>query len=178
MKHAKILAVTFLILAASLFTACGKNVDGIEIPNGMILSCDPKVTDYYLFVPQNWTVDLTTSASGAYYSNTDPSGVSMMVWELENTDTTLDDWWTINETDLQMVFQNYTLESKENTTVDGNYAQKYVYTANLGENQYKIMQLGILKNSKVYLFTYTSLANLYDSHLEDVAMITENIIIE
>lgn len=177
MKHKKYMAAAILLALTTLFTACGNNSD-VDVPHGMILSCDPEITDYLLFVPQQWTVDLTTSASGAYYSNSDPSGVSMMVWELENTDTNLDDWWTINETDLQMVFQNYTLESKENTTVDGNYAQKYVYTADLGENQYKIMQIGILKNGKIYLFTYTSLANLYDSHLEDVAKITENIIIE
>ena len=178
MKHTKYTAAALLLALTALFTSCGKNPGDIKPPHGMVLSCDPAIADYYLFVPERWTVDLTTSASGAYYSNNDPSGVSMMVWELENTDTTLDDWWTINETDLNMVFKNYSLESKENTTIDGNYAQKYVYTADLGENQYKIMQIGILKNGKVYLFTYTSLANLYDSHLEEVAKITESIIIE
>ena len=177
MRITKYMVTAMLLAMTALFTSCGKNSD-VDVPHGMILSCDPAFTDYYLFVPENWTVDLTTSASGAYYSNSDPSGVSMMVWELENTDTTLDDWWTANENDLQLVFQNYTLESKENTTVHGNYAQKYVYTADLGSNQYKIMQTGILKNGKVYLFTYTSLAHLYDSHLEDVAKITENIIIK
>ena len=178
MKSKKILMTAVLLAMTAIFTACGKNANDVDVPNGMILSCDPAITDYYLFVPQRWTVDLTTSASGAYYSNSDPSGVSMMVWELPNTDTTLDDWWTMNETDLQMVFADYTLESKENTTVSGNYAQKYVYTASLGENSYKIMQIGTLKGGKVYLFTYTSLADLYDSHLDDVAKITENIIIK
>jgi len=178
MKSTKILITAVLLAMTAVFTACGKNTGEVDVPSGMTLACDPEIAEYYLFVPQRWTVDLTTSASGAYYSNTDPSGVSMMVWELANTDTSLDDWWTMNETDLQMVFDNYTLESKENTTIDENYAQKYVYTADLGENKYKIMQIGILKKGKVYLFTYTSLANLYDSHLEDVAAITENIIIK
>lgn len=177
MKRTKYMVTAILLAMTALFTSCGKESD-VKAPQGMILSCDPALTDYYLFVPNNWTVDLTTSASGAYYSNSDPSGVSMMVWELEHTDTTLDDWWTANESDLNLVFQNYALESKENTTVCGNYAQKYVYTADLGSNQYKIMQIGILKNSKVYLFTYTSLSHLYDSHLTDVTKIIENIVIE
>lgn len=177
MNSTKRILTALLLAMTVLLPSCGKDGE-FDIPNGMIAAFDPEVTDYYLFVPDEWTVDLTTAASGAYYSNSDPSGVSMMVWEMENVDSTLDDWWTTNETDLTMVFDNYTLESKENTTINGNYAQKYVYTADLGENHYKIMQIGVLKNTKVYMFTYTSLAELYDSHLEDVAMITENIIIK
>ncbi len=175
MKNAKILITALLLAMMTLFTACGRNGNDVALPDGMILACDPEITDYLLFVPQQWTVDMTTSASGAYYSNSDPSGVSMMVWEMEAADATLEDWWAINETDLTLVFQNYNLESEENTTVDGNYGRKYVYTADLGENHYKIMQIGILKDTKIYLFTYTSLAEFYDSHLEDVTAIIENL---
>lgn len=178
MKHTKYILAAVLFLMTALFTACGNDPNAINPPNGMILSCDPETADYFLFVPENWTVDLTTSASGAYYSNSDPSSISMMVWELEHTDTSLDDWWTANVSDLELVFRNFALESTENTTVDGNYAQQYVYTADLGENHYKIMQTGILKEGRVFLFTYTSLADNYDSHLEDIAKIVENIIIE
>ena len=37
-------------------------------------------------------MDLSTGAVSAYYSNTDPSSVSVMTWDLPNTDTTLDDF--------------------------------------------------------------------------------------
>ena len=177
MKSTKLIFTAILLAMTTLFSSCGKDGE-IDVPSGMVAAFDSEITDYHLFVPEGWTVDLTTAASGAYYSNSDPSGVSMMTWDLPNTDSTLDDWWTANEADLTMVFKNYTLESKENATIDGNYAQKYVYTVDLGENQYKIMQIGILKNAKVYMFTYTSLAELYDSHLDDVAQITENITIK
>ena len=178
MKKTKYILAAAFLAAAMLLSSCTSDPDAINPPSGMILSCDPEVADYYLFVPENWTVDLTTSASGAYYSNNDPSSISMMVWELEHTDTTLDDWWAANAADLALVFQNFSLEAQENTTIDGNYAQKYVYTADLGENHYKIMQIGILKNGRVFLFTYTSLADNYDSHLEDITKITDNIIIK
>ncbi|MBE6598002.1 MAG: hypothetical protein E7638_01020 [Ruminococcaceae bacterium] len=177
MKKTKYMIGALLLAMTALFSSCGNNNE-LDAPGGMKIACDPEITDYRLFVPEEWTVDMTTSASGAYYSNSDPSGVSMMVWDLEYANSTLDDWWAANETDIAMVFDNYALESKENTTIDGNYAQKYVYTADLGENQYKVMQIGALKDGTVYLFTYTSLQNLYDSHLEDVAAIVENIIIE
>jgi len=175
-KHIAKLAAA-LIAASALFTSCADS-DAINPPSGMILSCDPEVTDYYLFVPNNWTVDLTTSASGAYYSKNDPSSISMMVWELEHTDSTIDDWWEANKTDLELVFQNFSIESEENTTIDSKYAKKYVYTADLGTSSYKIMQIGTLTDGKIFLFTYTALAEVYDSHLEDVTKITDNIIIK
>ncbi len=178
MKKTTILLSALLIASAALVSSCSSDPDAVNPPSGMTLACDPEVADYYFFVPEGWTVDLTTSASGAYYSTNDPSSVSMMVWELEHTDTTLDDWWTANVADLELVFQNFTLESEENTTVDDNYAKQYVYTADLGENHYKFMQVGTLKNGKVYLFTYTSVVDNYDSHLEDVAKMIESVILE
>lgn len=178
MKRSKYILAAAFFAIVMLLSSCTSDSNAVNPPSGMILSCDPEITDYYLFVPEKWTVDLTTSASGAYYSNNDPSSVSMIVWELEHTDTSLDDWWTANAADLELVFQNFSLESQENTTLDGNYAQKYVYTADLGENHYKIMQIGALKNGRVFLFTYTSLTDNYDAHLEDVTKITDNIIIE
>lgn len=60
------------------------------------------------------------------------------------------------------------LVSEENTTVDGIYAKSYTYTASLSDFNYKIMQTVIIRNATVYLFTYTSTPENYDSHLEDV----------
>lgn len=178
MKKTKSLLTAALLAGTLLFGSCASDPNAINPPSGMTLSCDPEVTDYYFFVPEEWTVDLTTSASGAYYSNSDPSSVSMIVWETEHADSTLDDWWEANVADLQLVFQNFALESQENATMDGKYAQRYVYTVDLGENHYKIMQIGALNNGKIFLFTYTSLVDSYDAHLEDVEKITENIIIK
>ena len=91
-----------------------------------------------------------------------------MAWELEHTDTTLDDGWKMNQDEISLVFQNVELVSEENTTVNELYAKKYVYQASLGEFSYQIMQVACIKNTDVYLFTYTSTPENYDAHLDDV----------
>ena len=67
-----------------------------------------------------------------------------------------------------MVFQNVEAAEPENLTMDGVHAQKYVYSADLGEFSYKIMQTASIRSGSVYLITYTSLADTYESHLEEV----------
>ncbi|MBQ4606635.1 MAG: hypothetical protein IJB15_08005, partial [Clostridia bacterium] len=98
----------------------------------------------------------------------DPSSISVMAWELPNTDTTLDEWWEMNLEDVTRVFRNVETAEPENVTMGGVHARKYVYTAELGEFSYKIMQTASVKNGSVYLITYTSLADTYDAHLEEV----------
>lgn len=162
------------VLAASL-ASCEK--DEYAPPAGMITASDEKA-DFYFYVPDDWTVDYSTAAAGAYFSASDPSSVSVMAWELEYSDTSLDDWWAVNQEDIMLVFQNFTLESEENTTVDELYAKKYVYTASLGEYNYKIMQTACIKDATVYLFTYTSVLENYDTHLDDVSQMLEYLIIK
>lgn len=157
------------VLAASL-TSCEK--DEFAAPTGMVTASDEKA-DFYFYVPDEWTVDYSTAAAGAYYSTSDPSSVSVMAWELEHTDVSIDEWWEINRSDINVVFQNFNLESEENMTIDELYAKKYVYTATLGEFDYKIMQAACIKDATVYLFTYTSIADNYDAHLNDVSQMLE-----
>ena len=113
-------------------------------------------------------MDLTTGATSAYCSTEDPSSISVMTWELPNTDTTLDEWWQMNLEDISMVFQNVEPAEPENLTIGGVHGQKYVYTADLGEFSYKILQAAAIKSGSVYLITYTSLADTYDAHAEEV----------
>ena len=153
-----------LALAMLTMTGCGADADA---PTGY-KTASGEAADYYFFVPDDWTVDMATGATSAYCSAEDPSSVSVMAWELPNTDTTLDQWWEMNLEDITMVFQNVTVEEPENVTVGGVHGQKYVYTADLGDFSYKIMQTAAIRRGSVYLITYTSLADTFDSHLEEV----------
>lgn len=172
----KILLAAMLTVFAVTLASCGEK-DEFAAPAGMVTASDEKA-DFYLYVPEEWTVDYSTAAAGAYFSAADPSSVSVMAWDLEHTDTSIDDWWAINQEDVMMVFQNFTLESEENFTINELYAKKYVYTASLGEYDYKIMQAACIKDSTVYLFTYTSLPENYDAHLGDVGEMLEYLIIK
>ncbi len=154
-----------ILLAASMlvFTGCAD----ADAPTGF-KTASGEAADYSFFVPDDWTVDQVTGATSAYCSTEDPSSVSVMAWELPNTDTTLDEWWAMNLEDISRVFQNVEAAAPETLTLDGVHAQKYVYTADLGEFSYKIMQTAAIKGGSVYLVTYTSLADTFDTHLEAV----------
>ncbi|MBR5444826.1 MAG: hypothetical protein IKV57_01805 [Clostridia bacterium] len=155
-----------LMLALSVLFLAGCDRDA-NAPTGY-KTASGEAADYFFFVPDDWTVDLTTGATSAYCSAEDPSSVSVMAWELPHTDTTLEEWWTMNMEDVTRVFQNVEAAEPENVTMGGVHAQKYVYTADLGEFSYKILQAASIKGGSVYLITYTSLAETFDSHLEEV----------
>ncbi len=170
----KLLSVVLLLAVALTVFSCGKD-DGA--PAGMV-TASSEGADYYFFVPDDWTVDLSTKASGAYYGSTDSSSVSVISWELDSASSTLEDWWQVNLADIELVFKDVTVVSEENTTVSELYAKKYTYTASLGEFNYKIIQAACIKNSTVYVFTYTSTLEYFDAHLDEVDMMLENLTVK
>ena len=62
----------------------------------------------------------------------------------------------------------------ENVTLDGVAASKIEYTATLAGDQYKFMNIICVVGAELYIFTYTSTVDLYDSHTEDVQSILDN----
>ena len=171
----KILRITALAaLAALLVISLASCKKDSSTPDGMKLASNEKA-DFTLFVPESWTVDMAEAAVGAYCSKTDPSSVSMMAWELENSDSNVDDWWEVNLPEIEKVFSDVEVTSTEDTVIDGLYAKKYVYTAKLGDYEYTIMQAACVKKATVYVFTYESLPESFDSHLSEAADMLANI---
>ena len=164
-------AAIALIMAAAVMTSCKK--DENAPPDGM-KEAFTETSSFRFYVPERWTVEFSEGIPGAYYSTSDPSSVSVAAWELVHTDDTVDTWWEQNVSDLSMVMKDFELVKTENLTVDGVYAKAYIYTASLGEMNYKFEQVACVKNTVVYLFTYTSLADNFDKHAEDVAKMLEN----
>jgi len=173
----KIALVIVLLMCAAALASCGNSDDPYAPPAGMISATDNKA-DFCLYVPDEWQIDYTTAAAGAYYSASDPSSVSVLAWDLDYTDTTVEEWWETNVNEVGIVFDDINVETEENITMSDVYGKKYVYTASLGDFQYKIMQAACIKGSSVYLFTYTAVPENYDLHLEDVAAMLEHFIIK
>ena len=119
-----------IIAAAAALLMTGCNADP-NAPTGM-KTASGEGADYTLFVPEDWTVDITTGATGAYYSNADTSGVLVTTWDLPHTDTTLDEWWETNLQEIQSVYQDVQVEGSENILIDGNHGVKYTWTGTLG----------------------------------------------
>ncbi|MBQ7314193.1 MAG: hypothetical protein IJW81_11475 [Clostridia bacterium] len=173
----KIALVIVLLMCAAALASCGNSNDPYAPPAGMISATDNKA-DFCLYVPDEWQIDYTTAAAGAYYSASDPSSVSVLAWDLDYTDTTVEEWWETNVNEVGIVFDEINVESEENITLSDVYGKKYVYTASLGDFQYKIMQAACIKGSSVYLFTYTAVPENYDLHTDDVAAMLEHFIIK
>ena len=169
----KIKSIAVALIAVLLLAGCNNDP---EAPAGM-KTASGEGADYTLFVPEDWTVDMTTGATGAYYSNADTSGVLVTSWDLPNTDTTLDEWWETNLDEIKNVYKDVTVEGSENILIDGNHGVKYTWTGTLGDYTYRVLQAATVKNGNVYLFTYTSLPDLYESHMEDVDQMLEFLLI-
>lgn len=167
-KTALILAAVMLL--SVVFTSCEKS--DTSVPSGMQLVTND-VVNYDLFVPDDWIPSISTGAVGAYCSASDPTNVTVMAWNVDSS-MTLDKWWEQYRSDFDMVFDDFSLISQENVTVDEISAQKYSYSAKLGEYEYYYDQYACIHWSMVYVITFTSVADNYESHLEDYEEIVSN----
>ena len=113
----KLLLILLLAGMTLSLASCNKSNDEYAAPSGF-MTASAESADFYFYVPDDWTVDYTTAAAGAYFSASDPSSVSVMAWDLEYSDTTVDEWWELNQGEIESVFQNFNLESEENTTIE------------------------------------------------------------
>ena len=161
-KLAIIMAV--LMLAVTVLASCSSEPS--DIPDGMrritseALGCN-------LHVPEDWTESsFTTNAVGAYCSNSDPTNVTVMAWNVDATET-LDSWWAKYREDFDLVFDEFKLESTDNTTLGGVAAVRYTYTAKLGDIEYSYVQCACLHWGMVYVMTFTSIPEYSGSHEEE-----------
>lgn len=160
------LIISALILALSVLTACAEKESGI--PSGMQrVSSDELGCN--LHVPENWTKSsFTTNAIGAYCSNSDPTNVTVMAWNVDASET-LDSWWEKYRSDFDLVFDEFKLVSSENTTMGNVAAVKHTYTAKLGDTEYNYVQCACLHWSMVYVMTFTSIPDFFESHTDDIS---------
>lgn len=190
----------FLVISMLLivFTvSCGEKDNWV--PKGM-KKVSTDAVDYTIYVPESWTVDISTGVISAYVTSTDRSNITMIAFNLENEDAdmTADDYWTKYENELRQTFPDmeYTVIQEDGETTEitiaesetastdkytptsillnGFSANKYIYTASVTGVTYKYMQVICIRGGIAYLFTYTTVPENFDIHLEDVDRILEN----
>lgn len=80
----KILCVMFvLILSLGLLAACSNGADDFVPAGFKQIAADE--ADYRLYVPDNWTVDMSTGVTSAFVSEKDRSNISFMGFELDDS---------------------------------------------------------------------------------------------
>ena len=177
------LALLLSCLSCVLLCACGETVDA-DAPDGM-KKVDAPSTNYTIYVPQSWTVDMSTGVISAYASMTDRANISFTGFALEDRATTLDSFWSGYAEEFASTFGDSMVYFDENgketsepvaakTTLGGLEANKYVYRARVTGEVYKFMQVACIAAGNVYLITYTAVDSNYDAHLSEVNDILNN----
>ncbi|MBQ4065108.1 MAG: hypothetical protein IJD10_03305 [Clostridia bacterium] len=87
---------------------------------------------------------------------------------------TVEEFWAYYDGQLAATFSDIVYVKKgEDRLMAGMKAKTYVYTATVTGTVYEFMQVVALKEGTVYLFTYTSTDDQFDSHLDEVNKILE-----
>lgn len=166
----KIMSV--LLLAVLMFTmvSCGDK----DIPDGMKLASASNVP-YKFFVPMSWIADEKDNVSMAYYSIDDESNVTVTAYAAS---LSVDEFWTNCCEDYAKTFTEFTFNEADakDTKIGGKNGKKFTYTAKIGDNKYKFLQVCVLKENMIYCMTYTSNESNFDKHIEDVDKMIETFV--
>ena len=161
----KITALILSLIAVFALASCS----GSDAPSGMKLASN-EVSDYYFYVPKNWTVDMSTGVASAYYSEKDRSNMSMTSYALSSA-MTADAYWESVRSTYAALFAEMSEPEVKTTALDGVEAKQYTYTAKAGTEQFKIMQIFCVKGETVYVFTFTATPEKFEEHIDKVALV-------
>ncbi len=171
MKNKKILSfIAVLLLLVLTLTSCK---EASNAPEGMHeLSNDSHAYNFYVYT--QWVTDEKNSQC-AYYSKGDRSNVSMSAYIPDADHTSVADYYNDLKEQYKKDFADFTIVEEGTDAKMYKYnAYKLVYTFSFGGEQFKVMQVLTLHTGLIYVFTYTSSPENYDSHLDAVnAMLAE-----
>lgn len=173
----KIISAVVVLIMCSILAACsGQSYGDSWVPAGMQLASGTDAS-YKLYVPNAWTVDTSTGLTTA---STNSGNISFYPQKLEDSSTSLTEYWEAYSDALQKSFSELTYETEgENILLDGSVpGLKYVYTAKLSDVSYKFMQVIAIREGYVYIFTYTSTEENYQQCLEDAESIVSHIMFD
>lgn len=162
MKFKKILAVISMIALVLCCTSCGKDS---SVPDGMKKISDDTVA-YDFFVYEKWLVDDGVT-NCAYYSASDRSNVSVTSYTPDAEFITVEDYYNSWIETHRRDLNNFTIVEEGRVMMHIFDAYQLVYTFTVGETSYKTYQALTLHGSIIYVFTYMSSPELYDSHIEE-----------
>ena len=162
----KIVSLLICVILVLSLASCG--AESITIPVGMKIASDTDIVDYRLFVPEEWTVDMRTGVTTAYFSVNDPSNIAVTMTTLENPADGFDGYFAKHLEELEDVFETVGDVESANLILSGEAAQQYIYTAKFGDTEYKFWQVVCFHQNRVYTITYSSTVENFESHTADM----------
>ena len=162
MKKTFILALSLLL--AVMMVSCSDS----RVPDGYQLASSEN-EGFYLYVPEGWSSNVSGGTASAFYTATDTSNVSMTSVMMETGLSTVDEYAESIEVSLASLLPSYEkVTDFTDTTLGGKAAKMFDYTCVLGDVTYKYRQVFCAYSGYIYVFTYTSTDEKFDSHIEDV----------
>lgn len=150
----RILIFTLILVMSVTMLASCKRTDS-DTPVGMVLASDPEISDYSLYVPKGWTVDMSTGITSAYVSSVDHSSVSVSYGV--PSEKNLEEFWGNSKKHYDSIFENFTVLEEGAPAKLGEYdAARYNYTAEYEGKEYQFLQYMTIRGAYVYIFTYTA----------------------
>ena len=171
-KIRSILPVILTLAALALvFTSCADS----DVPDGMIRA-SVEADSFDFFVPKGWTVNTGTGTASAYYSSSDRSNVSFVAMVVEADMSDFDEYIEKADQSFSSVLPGYTgISERQETTMCGSPAVSFEYSATVDGVEWRFMQTVTARGHSFYILTYTAEADKYESHLDSVKQITENV---
>ena len=159
MRNSKAIRLLCLfMLTIVLFCSCQQD----DTPEGMKkISGDNVAYNFYVYT--QWLVDEGVT-NCAYYSATDRSNVTMTSYVPDQTFDTVQQFYQSCIETYKRDFENFEVVEETTTKMDMFDAYLVTYTFTFGEKTYKVMQAMTLRGNIMYMFTYTSSPELFDSH--------------
>ena len=179
MKKSLITLICLLTTLVLVLSGCSKS----QAPDGY-QNVASYSESFYFYVPTTWVSNASGGTASAYYSSDDYSNVSFtcMVIDPGEMDD-LQEYKTITLAELEAVLPDFkiietvkvTVDTPDEETVsaallsiDGRESITFEYECTLSGQTYRYMQAVTMKDDFFYIFTYTSLAENYDKHYEEV----------
>lgn len=144
-----------------------------QAPAGMKLISDSAIHAFSMYVPTDWVVDTRGGLLGAYVSESDRSSVSLTCMYPPTGVRNLYDFFEVLQPVYGKIYQNYTVLSKAKegdptTKIGGHEGVEYLMQGESGGELFKIRQVNFVRDSNIYVFTYTAKADVFDAHTDEV----------
>ncbi len=170
----KIFALTLAIIFAFTLISCKSDFKDANNESEYVYNSG----GYTLFVPEDWTVTLASSAVSASFE--DGTAVTVAPFSFGSTEyMTVDLGWQEIKSNFETFFAgNYSVIDEENkdgeTLVDGINSGKYIYKGNVAGVEMKFMCVLTIYDATFYNITFSSAIDSFDSHLDVFNKIIEN----
>ena len=166
----KIIALScVLLLLCGALLSCAKS--DVEVPEDMqsaTLSGEP----FYLFVPLNWTPNLSSGVSSAYISSTDTILVSARHFTAADG-LTLDEYMSNCAEGYAATYDSFDKVEQVAAVLGGEDAVKLSYKITKNEAELTCAQICTLYRGDVISLSVYCATELYDSYKEDLDRIVK-----